>query len=69
MHFMHIFLHTCRLVLDAYNFTIPTVFYIEFYTKLYNHFRTIAFVLIDPNNMLKQKLNVVGTQGTTHLND
>ena len=35
--FMHIFymfahiLHYCRLVLDAYNFTIPTVFYIEIY--------------------------------------
>ena len=24
-------LHYCRLVLDAYNFTIPTVFYIEIY--------------------------------------
>ena len=54
---MHIFLHTCRLVLDAYNFTISTVFYIGFYvfyTKLYNHFRTIVFELIDPNKIQKQ---------------
>ena len=49
---MHICLHTCRLVLNAYDLTISTVFYIEFYvfcTKLYNHFRTI-----DPNNIPKQ---------------
>ena len=37
--------------------------------QLENHFRTIAFILIDPNKILKQKLNVVGTQGATHLND
>ena len=34
-----------------------------------NHFRTSAFILIDPNNILKQKLNIVGTQDATHLND
>ena len=67
--FMHIFSHTCRVVLNAY---FQFNFNIKFMCILYqleNHFRTIAFILIDPNNILKQKLNVVGTQGATHLND
>ena len=57
---MHI-LHYCRLVLDAYNFTIPTVFYIEIMCILFNinAFRTIAFVLIDSNNIQKQKLQML----------
>ena len=64
---MHIFLHTC---------SIRCLFSIQLQHKilcvlyqLENHFRTIAFIIIDPNNILKQKLNVVGTQGATHLND
>ena len=58
---MHIFLHICRLVLGTYNFTIQTVFYIEFYmlyTNLYNHFRTNV-ELIDPNNIQKTKLQML----------
>ena len=62
---MHIFLHTCRLVLDAYNFTISTVFYIEFYvfyTKSYNHFRTIVLNSLTPVTYKNKITNVVGTQ-------
>ena len=54
---MHIFLHTCRLVLDTYNFIFSTVFYIEFYvfnTKLYNHFRTIVLNSLTPITYKKQ---------------
>ena len=54
---MHIFLHTCRLVLNAYNFTISTVFYIVFYvfyTKSYNHFRTIVLNSLTPITYNKQ---------------
>ena len=57
---MHIFLHTCRLVLDAYNFTISTVFYIEFYvfyTKSYNHFKTIVLNSLTPITYKKKKKN------------
>ena len=61
---MHILLHTCRVVLDAYFKFNFNVLY-----QLVNHFRTIAFILIDPSNILKQKLNATGTQGATHLND
>ena len=64
---MHIRLHICRLVLNAYNFTISTVFYIEFYVFLYHiiqPFQNRYFELIDPNNIPKQNSNVVGTQGS-----
>ena len=64
---MHIFLHTCRLVLDIYNFTISTVFYIEFnvlYTKSYNHFRTIVLNSLTPVTYKNKITNVVGTQGS-----
>ena len=55
---MHICLHTGRLVLNAYNFTISTVFYIKFYVFLYQivqPFQDHCFELIDPNNIQKQK--------------
>ena len=68
---MHIFLHTCRLILDAYNFTIPTVFYIELYvlyTKLYNHFRTIVLKSLTPIAYKNKITNVVGTQGSIQFN-
>ena len=64
---MHIFLHICRLVLAAYNFTISTVFYIEsyvFYTKSYNHFRTIVLNSLTPITYKNKITNVVGTQGS-----
>ena len=64
---MHIFLHTGRLVLNTYNFTISMVFYIEFYvfyTKLYNHFRTIVLNSLTPITYKNKNSNVVGTQGS-----
>ena len=63
---MHIFLHICRPVLAAYNFTISTVFYIEFYafyTKSYNYFRTIVLNSLTPITYKNKITNVVGTQG------
>ena len=63
----HIFLHTGRLVLTTYNFTIPTVFYIEFYvlyTKSYNHFRTIVSNSLTPIMYKTKSTNVVGTLGS-----
>ena len=72
-HIAHILLHiiicmhTCRLVLDAYNFTISTIFYIEFYvfyTKLYNHLRTIVMNSLTPIAYKNKITNVVGTQGS-----
>ena len=67
---MHIFLHTGRLVLNAYNFTISTEFYIEFYvfyTKSYNHFRTIVLNSLTPLTYKNTTSNVVGTQGYIQL--
>ena len=63
---MHIHLYTGRLVLNAYNFTISTVFYIEFYvfyTKLYNHFRTIVLNSLTSITYQNKISNVVGTKG------
>ena len=64
---MHIRLHTCRLVFNVYNPTISTVFYIEFYvfyTKSYNHFRTIVLNSLTPITYQNKISNVVGTQGS-----
>ena len=64
---MHIHLHICKLVLNAYHFTISTVFYIEFYvfyTKSYNHFRTIVLNSLTPITYKNKISNVVGTQGS-----
>ena len=52
-----IYLHICRLVLNAYNFTISTVFYIKSYVFLYQivqPFQDHCFELIDPNNLQKK---------------
>ena len=64
---MHIHLHICRLVLNAYNFTISTVFYIEFYVFLYQivqPFRTIVLNSLTPVTYKNKNANVVGTQGS-----
>ena len=80
MHILHIFLlhinyydiylHICRLVLNAYNFTISTVFYIKFYafyTKSYNHFRIIVLNSLTPITYKNKISNVIGTQGSIQL--
>ena len=63
-----IYLHICRLVLNAYKFNMLTIFYIKSYVFLYKivqPFQDHHFELIDPNNLQEKKnLNVVGTQGS-----
>ena len=63
-----IYLHICRLVLNAYNFNMLTIFYIKCYVFLYQivqPFQDHWFELIDPNNLQKNKIsNVIGTQGS-----
>ena len=52
-----IYLHICRLVLNVYNFTMLTVFYIKIYVFLYQivqPFQDHCSELIDPNNLPKQ---------------
>ena len=56
------YLHICRLVLNIYNFTMLTVFYIKIYVFLYQivqPFQDHCFELIDPNNLPKQKFQML----------
>ena len=51
-----IYLHICRLVLNAYNFNMLTVFYIKCYVflnQIVQPFQDHWFELIDPNNLQK----------------
>ena len=53
------------------NFTILTVFYVKlyvFYTKSYNHFRTIVVNSLAPITYQNKISNVVGTQGSIQFN-
>ena len=48
-----IYLHICRLVLNAYKFNMLTAFYIKSYVSLYQivqPFQDHCFELIDPSN-------------------
>ena len=60
----YMYAHTlahCRLVLNAYNFTMFTVFYIKFCVFIPNR-TTISgplFELIDPNNIQKTKFQML----------
>ena len=67
INYYDIYLHICRLVLNTYNFTISTVFHIKFYvfyTKSYNHSRTIVLNSLTPIIYKNKISNVVGTQGS-----